>query len=234
MKWDVQEFSSRPLAFLLLCPACVDLWKQSTFLLPLTLRGASFHHITAIQHINHPLFLHKQEPASSFWSQKSQNPPPVSFLCNPLNSSLAAINLPWSKLNIFSGNLKEILRKSMESSVGSVPALSCHRRATDSGVSEAVPENWRPGSENQESKVFLRQPYITWCNKRLENSDAITKAPAEWVTPDLMNPAGRQEFRSSAPGLLADVWGKQWRFTLARKCWMLLLISNSCQGWNAS
>lgn len=122
----------------------------------------------------------------------------------------------------------------MESSAGSVPALSCHRRATDSGVSEAAPENWRPGPESRESKVFLRQSYITWCNKRLENSDAITKAPAEWVTPDLMNPAGRQEFGSSAPGFHADVWGKHWRFTLARKCWMLLLISNSCQGWNAS
>lgn len=48
-------------------PSCssapyANLWKQSTFLLPLTLGGSSFHHITAIQPINHPLLLHEKEP----------------------------------------------------------------------------------------------------------------------------------------------------------------------------
>lgn len=49
----------------ILLPESVNLWKQSTFLLPLTLGGASFHHITAIRHINRLLFLHQQEAGSS-------------------------------------------------------------------------------------------------------------------------------------------------------------------------
>lgn len=105
-------------------PSCssapyANLWKQSTFLLHLTLGGSSFHHITAIQPINHPLFYTRKNRF-----QVSENPKSAlaSFLCNPLSWSPAKINLPWSKQRIFWGILKEFLWKSKESSAGTALA----------------------------------------------------------------------------------------------------------------
>lgn len=126
-------------------PSCssapyANLWKQSTFLLPLTLGGSSFHHITAIQPINHPLFLHEKEPSSSSWSQQTPNPPSRHSSASHWADRQPKLTFPRSKQRTFWGILKEFPWKSKESSAGTAPAdVDCDRRGTDSGVFRGDP-----------------------------------------------------------------------------------------------
>lgn len=145
----------RPLAFLLLCTVRQSLKTKhfSSASHPRRLKLPSHY-----SHSNHksPSLFTRQRTQFQFLVPANPKSALASLLCIPLSWSPPNINLPWSKQRIFWEILKEFPWKSKESSAGTAPAdADWDPRGTDSGVSEAIPENGRPGVQTP-SQTDLR------------------------------------------------------------------------------